>query len=309
MSLRDNLTLYSLPPPGSGAVLGFIMRVMGYYEDHNPSSSETLHNSTLFHHRLMETYKYAFAKRAKFGDPQFDDVTQALEDLMSETFASSVKSKIDDDRTYEPTHYDREELYIAESHGTSHLSVLDRFGNAVAATSTVNGYFGSSILSERTGLVLNNEIDGFAFPNFPNQYGLKPSGFNQIEHGKRPQSSMCPSVIVDPDGNVRLVIGAAGGPKITTNTASVAIRHLWMGESIKVANDAPRLHHQLYPNEITYEDTFPSSILEELSQRNHTLKQLEGRGAVVNVVSKENDGFVYANSDYRKIAIGEIDGF
>jgi len=123
--------------------------------------------------------------------------------------------------------------------------------------------------------------------------------------GKRPISSMCPSIITDSSGKAKLVIVASGGTKITSAVASVIIRHLWFNEDIKKAIDAPRVHHQYSPDEVVYEDNFPEAILERLSKMGHKLKLLKGRGAIVMAVSSDNNN-IFANSDYRKG--GDVDG-
>jgi len=148
-------------------------------------------------------------------------------------------------------------------------------------------------------------MDDFA-SNFTNSFGVPPSDHNLIEPGKRPLSSMCPSVFLDHLGNVRLVIGASGGTKITTSVAAVAIKHLWLNQTIKEAIDWPRIHHQLIPNEIVYESDFPTDILSGLKRLGHNLTDLgTERGAIVMAVSRVND-VIYANSDYRKG--GDVDG-
>ena len=148
-------------------------------------------------------------------------------------------------------------------------------------------------------------MDDFS-SNFTNGFDVPPSDHNLIEPGKRPLSSMCPSFFIDSSGNVRLVIGASGGTKITTAVAVIAIRHLWMNETIKRAIDWPRVHHQLFPNQITYESNFPTDILSELQRLGHKIKDLGSeRGAIVMAVNRLN-GLLYANSDFRKG--GDVDG-
>lgn len=181
--------------------------------------------------------------------------------------------------------------------------------NQIVLSSNLNQHliysFGSKVLSKKTGLILNSEMDDFS-SNFTNSFGVPPSDHNMIEAGKRPLSSMCPSIFVDQSGNVRLVIGASGGTKITTSVATVAIRHLWLNETIKEAIDWPRIHHQLFPNEIVYETNFPNDILLGLKALGHQIKDLgTERGAVVMAVSRDNNA-IYANSDFRKG--GDVDG-
>lgn len=155
-------------------------------------------------------------------------------------------------------------------------------------------------MSPSTGIILNNEMDDFNTGK-ENEFGLPASFANKIAPGKRPLSSMNPAIFVD-DSGVRLVVGASGGPKITTAVAQVALRHLWLDDDIKEAIDAPRLHHQLFPTNVENENCFSSNILDSLRSKGHEVKTLaEGvRGAIVMGISRSRDGVIMANSDYRK---------
>ena len=168
--------------------------------------------------------------------------------------------------------------------------------------------FGSKVYSPSTGLILNDEMDDFSAPNITNSFGVPPSIHNLIQPKKKPLSSMCPSVFTDQKtGDVRLVIGGSGGTKITTTIALVAIRHLWFGENIKEAIDAPRIHHQLFPDKINYEKNFPKELLDGLAKLGHTLERQgdNERGAIIMAISSDGNK-LYANSDWRKG--GEVDG-
>ncbi|XP_054161799.1 scoloptoxin SSD14-like [Oppia nitens] len=302
---RENLTLHTMPLPGTGILLSFIMKVMENFDDLYPNAFKSLNTSILFYHRLMETFKYTFSCRMFLGDDNFEDMEAFMHNLSSPYFIDRVHNDIDDRQTYNDSKHYGPRIFMSEDHGTSHVSVIDKYGNAVAISATVNMYFGSKVLSRRTGLVLNDEMDDFS-SNFTNTYGVPPSDHNLIQPYKRPLSSMCPSIFVEPTGNVRLIIGASGGTKIITGVAVVAIRHLWMNETIKQAIDWPRLHHQLWPNKIIYESNFPKDILEGLKRLGHKTEDLgQERGAIVMAINRYNNLF-YANSDFRKG--GDVDG-
>ena len=145
-----------------------------------------------------------------------------MRELTSEDWARVTRRKIRDDRTSsDPADYGAD-FYTGEDGGTAHISVRAPNGDAVSVTSTINTYFGSGVLSPQTGIIFNNEMDDFSTPGLKNAYGLEPTEANFIAPGKRPVSSMSPTIITDERGDVRLIIGASGGPKIITSTALVS---------------------------------------------------------------------------------------
>ncbi|CAG2121302.1 unnamed protein product, partial [Medioppia subpectinata] len=208
---EENITLHSFPLPGSGDILGFIMNVMQRFPDMYPKASDFVDKSALFYHRLIETYKYAFAKRSHLEDSETEKVKDVLNKLRSNAFADKVMQTIDDSKTFpsDSDHYDTTPVFMSEDHGTAHASVVDSFGNAVAVTTTVNSYFGSKVLSSTTGILLNNQMDDFN-TLATNDFGIRASDSNFVTPGRRPLSSMCPTVFTDNNG-LRLVIGGSGG--------------------------------------------------------------------------------------------------
>jgi len=143
-------------------------------------------------------------------------------------------------------------------------------------------------------------MDDFSSPNVTNNFGVPPSVNNFIKPHKRPVSSMAPAIITDENGKVRLVVGAAGGTKITTAVTSVAIRTLWYGDTIKEAIDARRLHHQLYPMELGYEIGFNPRIVTGLTNIGHVIKEESIGASVVQAIAVSENGTIYANADFRK---------
>lgn len=315
LKLTDDLNLHTQPIPASGHVLSIILRVMkelGYYKA-RPQTS--LADAALYYHRLMEAYKFAYAQRAALEDKPDDPerLSQLLAKLESVAFIKEVASKIDN-KTHDFEYYGAKQ-YFQEDHGTAHVSVLDSEGNAAAVTTSVNLYFGSGLISPSTGIVYNDIMDDFVSPKMINKFGLAPSNYNRIRPGRRPLSSMAPSVITDSQGNVRLVIGASGGSMITTSIATVSLRHLYLGEDIKTAVDGPRIHHQLLPDNIMHEHNFPKVMMHLLShQYGHQLEAIKGRSSVVMAVAANycpqtnvtRCRKITANSDHRKG--GSVDG-
>lgn len=300
VSFKDDLTLYSVPPPGSGPVLGYIMGIMDAFRT---DAKETLADDVLTLHRFLEACKFAYAQRALLGDPKFVELGQLVGNLTSVEQALATRRLIDDARTFdEAVHYLGEEPFQPD-HGTAHASFLGPDGDAVAVTSTVNFYFGSVVRSG--GVMLNNEMDDFSVPGTSNLYGVAPSEANYAAPGKRPMSSMAPAVVVGRDGDVQLVLGGAGGAKITSGIALVSMRYLWQGNNIKEAIDFPRVHHQLLPNQVDVEANFPQVYRRLLEKKGHKVVVPKGRFSIMMGIGRR-EGRVYANADFRKG--GSVDG-
>ena len=159
----------------------------------------SLSNAPDFHHKLVESFKFAYAKRSLLGDPNFQKSQRIFDELVSNLtnfdYAGTFASKISN-MTYDYTYYEPSFELINDS-GTSHLNVIDEKGMAVSITSTINQYFGSKIIGKRTGIILNNEMDDFSTPGLINGFGLPPSEPNFIAPGKRPMSSMTPVIVTD----------------------------------------------------------------------------------------------------------------
>ena len=166
-----------------------------------------------------------------------------------------------------------------ESSQTTHLSVIDRNGNAVSLTTTLNGTFGSGILVPGGGFLLNNELDDFSIQaGTPNMFGLVGSRANQLAPGKRPLSSMTPTVVREGGRRVSLVIGSPGGPRIITSVAQVMLRVLAYGQDLQSAVRAPRLHQQWRPAETRFELAWDETLLDELARdHGHRLREPEDK--------------------------------
>uniref|UniRef100_A0A646QER6 Scol-GGT n=1 Tax=Hemiscolopendra marginata TaxID=943146 RepID=A0A646QER6_9MYRI len=295
--LSGGLTFYSVPPPGSGYILSFILRVLDKFHFTKDSVADTK-NAILTYHRFLEALKYGYGYRTKLGDERFVDLAEIISELTSEEVISQTKEKIEDDKTHEPKHYGAE--VATEDHGTAHLSVIGPNGDAVAVTSTINYWFGAGLRSPHTGIILNNEMDDFSAPKIQNTYNVPPSKANFIRPGKRPQSSTCPSIFVNEKGDVVMAIGASGGTRITSSVSLTTMRILWMGRNIKEAIDEPRLHHQLIPNEIEVEPRFPKDVLAGLKNIGHKTKSSGPFGSLVVGIKRTEDGKLTANYDYRR---------
>ena len=261
----DGYEIVSMPPPSSGGlVLLQVLKVL----DLNTLSSLG-HNSPTYLHRLTESFKHAFADRARdMGDPDF--VSVPTERFLGERNIARVRRHFDPTQTFEPSVYGASR-HIGTDGGTSHLSVVDAKGNAVALTTTINTGFGSRFVAGDTGIVLNNQMDDFvAQPGVPNSFGLIGEKANAIAPNKRPLSSMSPTIVLKNNQPV-LVIGGSGGPMIITSTLQVMLNVLVFGMSPEAAVKAPRIHHQWMPNQIKVENGFSATVLKALEALGHEL--------------------------------------
>ncbi|XP_052899780.1 glutathione hydrolase 1 proenzyme-like [Anopheles moucheti] len=298
-------TMYVVPPPASGVLLAFIMNILKGYH-FQPDDASSIEDTIRTVHRIVEAFKFAYGKRTEIGDPRFVDVAELTANLTSVEYAEVIRTRIEDAMTRtEPADYDGF-FFTPNNDGTAHISVLAPSGDAVSATSSVNFYFGAGLMGQRTGIIVNSGMDDFSSPGLRNYFGLPGSKANFIRPHKRALSSMSPTIVTDPAHNVKLVIGAAGGTKITTAVALTIMRVLWFGYDIKEAIDAPRFHHQLIPMAIQYEYGNLDLIVKGLQSKGHRTTRYRERGSIICAIAQNASG-VYANADYRKG--GDVAGF
>lgn len=281
----------TMPPPSSGGIAMLTtLQILEELDAKSPSSSEA--ESA---HRLAEAFKHAFADRAEFlGDADFAEVPVAR--LVSREHARELASRIDLKHTQPTKSYGR--FAPVNDAGTTHFSVIDAEGNAVACTETVNTEYGSWIVEPTFGILLNNEMDDFAaVPGQPNAFGLIQSSANAIAPRKKPLSSMTPTIIVK-DGKAVFALGAAGGPRIITATTQVLLNLIDRKQSPASAVQAPRVHHQWLPDVLDLEPRLHRELHDPLTALGHKTQKRTGN-AVTQAVSRGTDG-LRAGSDSRK---------
>lgn len=302
--LSGGISLYGPPPPASGAILSNILLILDGYH-FNASDQDSVDTDTLVQHRTTEAFKFAYAKRTAMGDDQFVDMTGLVQNLTSPDYAAAIRSQIWDNRTFTADYY-QPDFGVKEDHGTSHLAIIAPDGDAVGVTSTVNLFFGCGILSQSTGIILNDEMDDFSSPNITNYFGVPPSASNFIEPGKRPVSSTCPSIVTNQTGDVIMVVGGSGGTRITTAAALVFIQHVWLNDTVTKSVNMLRVHNQLYPQWTEYEKGYDQTILEGLRKKGHIMVPAN-ESAITNTVGRTWDGQIEAHADFRKL--GGVSGF
>ena len=292
-------------PPSSGIIVSYILNILEKLELRSPYKS-------LYLHRVIEAGKFGFAARMKLGDPNYvNGMDDIIRNLLDPKKAEDSRRGINDDRTWKPEHYLDDKYDKIIGHGTAQVSVVDLNGLAVSVTSTVNQAFGSMLMSENTGILLNDHMDDFSTPNMPNSFGLPPSPHNFIHPGKRPMSSAAPIIISDKlSGRVFMVTGAAGGSKIISATARSIVDLIDFGISPEASVNQPRMHHQLIPDILVAENGNDPKILKELRERGHVIRRMESGkfyAAVSMVQCRRSDGLLYAAADPRKG--GDVSGF
>jgi gamma-glutamyltranspeptidase/glutathione hydrolase len=290
IELREPITttyrgykIVSFPPPSSGGV--HVLQMLNILEHFNLNQ---LDDATRLH-VIAETMKLAFADRAHWlGDPDFAKVPRGL---ISKKYAAALAKQIDLGKASvvashgTPPDWERDTF---KKH-TTHWSVADAEGNWVACTATINTSYGSKVVIPGTGVVMNNQMDDFsAQPGVPNAFKLIGAEANAVAPGKRPLSSMSPTLVFDGRKPI-IALGAAGGPKIITAVLQELVAMIDLGKTPTEALAAPRIHQQWSPDELSVERDLPDAQQSALTQRGHNLREQGGLG-VSQIVARSPDG-------------------
>lgn len=290
--------VHSMPLPSTGGIV--LAAALSLTQKINLSQHSPF--SSMEAHLIAEILSRAFRGRSLLGDPDFfkDSPHQML---LSDNYLKDLSKTINSKKTSALTPLTipaKKPLQQKESSQTTHLAVIDHQGNAVSLTTTLNGNFGSGIFSQKFGISLNNEMDDFTTrPGQPNMFGLIQGLGNQVEPGKRPLSSMSPTIITK-DGKAILALGARGGPRIISAVFQVIYRVLVNEFDIDLAVQSPRIHHQFLPH-VVFHDPYRISpdVLDNLKKKGHKLKT--GSTGKIIAVGRRKDNILVGTFDSRGV--------
>nr|WP_258436451.1 gamma-glutamyltransferase [Helicobacter sp. 15-1451] len=287
--------IVSMPPPSSGGV--HVIQILNVLENANLKKMGFGSSDTI--HLMTEAMRQAYADRSEYmGDPDFVNVP--VEKLIDKAYAKKIYAKIGKKATSSTKIKPGLGKISLEKPNTTHYSVVDKDGNAVSVTYTINGSYGSAVAVDKAGFLLNNEMDDFSIkPGVANIYGLVGGDANAIEPKKRPLSSMTPTLVLK-DGKVVMVVGSPGGSRIITTVLQVIVNVIDHGMNVSEAVFAPRFHHQWQPDEIRVEkETAPKDVVNALKAKGHKLS-VEPYMGDVNAIMLMPDGETQGMSDPRR---------
>ncbi len=294
-------TIVSMPPPSSGGA--HIIEILNILEGY-PIGKQGL-NSAASLHEMAEAEKLAYADRAAWlGDPDF--VKVPLAGLVSKAYAAKLRTEISPDRARPAGEIRPGEPQRYEGDQTTHFSIVDAEGDAIANTYTLNLPYGSGLVADGTGVLLNDELDDFAAkPGAANAYDLMGGGANAPGPSKRPLSSMSPTIVFK-DGKVELVTGSPGGSHIITTVLQIIVNVIDHGLNVAEAENAPRAHDQLWPDELRIERGISADTVRLLEAMGHKVVVRAAMGSA-NTILRTPDGVLTGASDLRQrgtLAVG-----
>ena len=293
---RDSKVI-TMPPASSGGIV--LAEILNQLE--NLDMNEIPYHSAEHIHYMTEVEKRAYADRAEIlGDSDFIDIP--IDSLISDDYAKNKMSDIDCCNATPSVDIKPFQALNSEKDETTHYSVVDKWGNAVSVTTTVNGWYGSGITVDNAGFLLNNEMDDFSIkPGYPNKYGLVGSWANSIAPNKRMLSSMSPTIMEDKDGDLFLVLGSPGGSTIITTVAQIISNIVDYNMPIKDAIESPRTHHQWLPNKISIEQgALTQDAIDRLLEIGHEVSYKRSIGEANCIMYDKSRNLFYGVSDDRR---------
>ena len=289
--------IISMPPPSSGGAV--LLEMLNILEGYDLQKTDA--NSSDRYHLMAEAMRRAFADRAEYmGDSDFVKVPVA--GLIDKSYAATLRATIKTDRASTSAEVRAGRPAGYESEETTHFTVVDADGNAVANTYTLNNSYGSAAVAKGTGMLLNDEMDDFAAkPGTPNLYGLIQGERNAVAPRKRPLSAMTPTIVLRKDGSLWFTVGSPGGPTIINTVLCIITDVIDYNMNIQQAIDAPRIHHQWLPDELVGEPFGLSGDTQRaLTARGHTLAKLRYLGDAEGIMIEEKTGMRLGATDPRR---------
>ncbi|KAL9602842.1 MAG: hypothetical protein Q9219_001537 [cf. Caloplaca sp. 3 TL-2023] len=300
ITYRD-FKLTSCSAPSSGVVaLSALKTIEGYPDIGEPAAVN------LSTHRLDEAIRFAYGERANLGDPLFvTGLDEYQNEMLNESTAARIRSEISDVRTLNVSAYDPSGLESLDTPGTSHIVAADASGMAISLTTTINLLFGSQLIVPETGVIMNNEMNDFSIPNSSNAFGYVPSPSNFIRPGKRPLSSISPTIVEFlANSTFYFAVGSAGGSRIITAT----IQNLWhvldQGLSSAAALAEPRLHDQLQPNQVSFEYPYNNQTVAFMKSLGHNVTWIAPGASTAQALRRLPNGTFEAAGEPRQKASG-----
>ena len=297
-----DVNIITMGPPSSGGV--HILQMLNILENFN--LKKLGHNSIEFVNILTETMKHAYADRSLYlGDPDYYQVP--VNKLINKTYANNIASKISKNKITPSSKIKPGRLDDVESFETTHFSVADSQGNIISSTYTLNSSFGSGVVIKGTGILMNNEMDDFsAAPGIPNQFGLLGSEANEIQPGKRPLSSMTPTIVTK-NNEFFFSTGSPGGSRIISAVLQSIINIVDFDMNLEDATKAIRIHHQWYPDLLQIENGYPQDMAATLENNGYNVEFIKP-DTCIQTIMKSNQTY-YGYGDFRRpdaFASGEI---
>ena len=294
----------SMPPPSSGGAV--LIEMLNILEGYDLKKMDWASSDR--YHLMTEAMRRAFADRAEYmGDTDF--VKVPIAGLIDKKYATQLRSTIDSDHASSSLQVKAGKPVGYESEETTHFTVVDAEGNAVANTYTLNNSYGSAVVAKGTGLLMNDEMDDFAAkPGTPNLYGLIQGERNAVAPRKRPLSAMTPTFVLRQDGDLWFTVGSPGGPTIINTVLNVITNVVDYGMNMQEAIDAPRIHHQWLPDELVFEPYGLSGDTQNaLLRRGHKLAKPRTLGDCEGIMIEEKTGMRLGSVDPRRsdgLAVG-----
>ncbi|ORY82017.1 gamma-glutamyltransferase [Protomyces lactucae-debilis] len=286
--------LFASPAPACGAITLAAMNVLSGYD---------LVAGNLSTHVLTESLKFVYGLRTALGDPDFiKNATSFEKAILTERVADQIREKLSLERTQDASVYNPDNLEILSDSGTSQMVAADANGLVISLTTTVNTYFGSTVMVPETGVVLNNEMNDFSIPGVRNAFGFIPTTANFIRPFKRPLSSISPA-IVERNGKFYFVTGAAGGSRIISAVVQALWQVLDLNAGVAEALKEPRLHDQVSPAVTTFEYAYDNATVAYMADKGHNVSFVPPGMSIVMGVRAVSGGFDAA-ADPRRVSSG-----